>query len=100
MATDLFNGRGMPKEVESLLRDKVELECFLCMGEFDNGDYAPMMMCMNQHSCCAPCLQELLKNDTNKQVTCPHCNAPIIKKAVAKNRLLLTIYDIVNTTIF
>lgn len=95
MATELFSGKGMPKEVETLLRDKVELECFMCMGEFDNGDYAPMMMCMNQHSCCAPCLQELLKNDTSKQVTCPHCSAPIVKKAVTKNRLLLTIYDIV-----
>lgn len=65
------------------------------MGEFDSGDYAPMMMCMNQHSCCMPCLQELLKNDANKQVLCPHCNAPIIKKAVTKNRLLMTIYDLV-----
>lgn len=65
------------------------------MGEFDGQDYAPMMMCMNQHSCCAPCLQSLLKNDANKQILCPHCSAPIVKKAVAKNRLLMTIYDII-----
>ena len=54
-----------------------------------------MMMCMNQHSCCAPCLRELLKNDANKQTTCPHCSAPVVKKAVTKNRLLIAIYDIV-----
>jgi predicted amidophosphoribosyltransferase len=65
------------------------------MGEFDSKDYPPMMMCMNQHSCCAPCLQELLKNDSKQQVFCPHCNAPVIKKAVTKNRLLLTIYELV-----
>jgi len=40
-------------------------------------------------------MQELLKNDTNKQILCPHCNAPIVKKTVTKNRLLMTIYDII-----
>ena len=90
---ELLSGKGVTKEVETLLRDKVELECFMCMGEFDDGDYAPMMMCMNQHSCCAPCLQELLKNDSSKQVACPHCGSPVIRKAVTKNRLLLTIFD-------
>lgn len=69
----------------------------MCLGEFDDNDYMPMMMCMNQHSCCGPCIQELLKNDGGKQVTCPHCNAPIMKKTVTKNRLLLTIFEIVKT---
>lgn len=92
---DLLTGKGISKEIEAIIKGKVEMECFLCMGEFDTQDYAPMMMCMNQHSCCAPCMQELLKNDANKQVTCPHCNAPIVKKTVTKNRLLMTIYDLV-----
>lgn len=92
----VLTGRGIPKEVEGILRDKVEVECFLCLGELDTEDYYPMMMCMNQHSCCAPCLQELLKNDAKAQLSCPHCNAPIVRKAVAKNRLLITIYDLVN----
>ena len=66
------------------------------MGQFDTQDYAPMMMCMNQHSCCAPCLQELFKGDANKLLTCPHCHALIVKKAVAKNRLLIAIHEIVS----
>jgi len=37
-------------------------------------------------------MQELLKNEAKALVSCPHCNAPIIKKSVTKNRLLITIY--------
>lgn len=92
---EVLTGRGIPKEVESILKDKVEQECFMCLGEFDSRDYAPMMMCMNQHNCCTPCMQELLKADAKTQVTCPHCNAPVIRKSVAKNRQLIVIYEIV-----
>jgi len=53
-------------------------------------------MCINQHSCCAPCMQELLKKDSVKQINCPHCHLPINKKTVTKNRLLLLIYEIVD----
>ena len=28
-------------------------------------------------------------------LNCPHCNAPIVRKAVKKNRLLITIYEVV-----
>jgi len=68
----------------------------MCMGEFDCDQYAPMIMCMNQHSCCAPCMQELLKTDSSKSLTCPHCNQPIIRKSVTKNRLLMTTYEVIN----
>jgi DNA-directed RNA polymerase subunit RPC12/RpoP len=94
---ELITGRGITKEVEAILKDRIEVECFMCLGEFDTGDYAPMMMCMNQHSCCAPCMQELLKGDAKTQVTCPHCSAPIIKKSVTKNRLLITIYELIKS---
>lgn len=53
-------------------------------------------MCINQHSCCAPCLQQLLKNDASKQVSCPHCNQPVNKKTVVKNRYLITIYELID----
>lgn len=53
-------------------------------------------MCINQHSCCAPCLQQLLKNDVSKQVNCPHCNQPVNKKSVVKNRYLITIYELID----
>ena len=54
---ELLEGPGITKEIQTLIKDKVEMECFMCLGQFDNGDYAPMMMCMNQHSCCAPCMK-------------------------------------------
>ena len=53
------------------------------------------MMCTNQHSCCAPCMTELLK--TNKSINCPHCSQPVNRKFVTKNRLLLTIYALVES---
>ena len=52
-------------------------------------------MCINQHSCCAPCLAQLLKNDANKHVNCPHCSQPVNKKSVVKNRYLITIYELI-----
>jgi hypothetical protein len=85
----------LPPEIQSLLRDKVETECFLCLCEFDGDEYAPVVMCINQHSCCAPCMQELLRVEPSKQLACPHCNQPINRKVTAKNRHLLTIFQIV-----
>ena len=40
-------------------------------------------------------MAELLKNDTKALLTCPHCNAPVVRKAVCKNRLLITIFELV-----
>ena len=53
------------------------------------------MMCMNQHSCCAPCMVELFKN--GKAINCPQCNQPLNKKTATKNRLLVTIYSLVES---
>lgn len=91
---EIMDGLHASEEVNALIRGKVEVECFMCMGEFDCAEYVPMIMCMNQHSCCAPCMQELLKNDNGK-LSCPHCNQPIVKKSVTKNRLLVTIYELI-----
>lgn len=54
---ELIDQTVMNQEIQNIIKNKVEQECFLCMGEFDNNEYAPMMMCSNQHSCCAPCMQ-------------------------------------------
>lgn len=40
-------------------------------------------------------MQELLKNDGNKQLACPQCQQPINKKAVTKNRHLITIFEVI-----
>ena len=85
----------MSAEVQGLVRGKVELECFMCMGEFDCGDYAPVVMCANQHSCCAPCWQELLRNEGGKQLNCPHCSQPLNRKNTNKNRYLITIFELI-----
>jgi DNA-directed RNA polymerase subunit RPC12/RpoP len=54
-----------------------------------------MIMCMNEHSCCAPCLQELLKTEGNKPLACPHCQQPVNKKLITKNRHLMTIFELI-----
>jgi hypothetical protein len=41
-------------------------------------------------------MQQLLKNDANKQPSCPHCSQPLNKKAVSKNRYLITIYELID----
>ena len=92
---ELIDPKLMSQEIQNLIKNKVEQQCFLCMGQFDGGQYAPMMMCINQHSCCAPCMQELLKNDASKQISCPHCNQPLNKKSVTKNRYLITIIQLI-----
>lgn len=84
----------MCEEAQQILKDQCENECFLCMGQFDHDEYAPMMMCMNQHSCCSPCMNELLKS--NKNFNCPQCQQPLNRKAVGKNRFLITIYQLVD----
>jgi hypothetical protein len=40
-------------------------------------------------------MQELLKNEGNKQLSCPHCQQPVNKKLVTKNRHLMTIFEII-----
>jgi hypothetical protein len=40
-------------------------------------------------------MQELLKNEGTKQLSCPHCQQPINKKLVTKNRHLMTIFEII-----
>ena len=54
------------------------------------------MMCMNQHTCCGPCMQELIKVEPSKQIACPHCNQPINRRHIVKNRHLMTIFEIVH----
>ena len=92
---ELTDLEWMNEEAQAIVKDKLERECFMCMGEFDDGEYSPMMMCTNQHSCCAPCMAELIKN--GKAMNCPHCNQPINRKNVTKNRLLLSIYALVDS---
>lgn len=54
------------------------------------------MMCINQHTCCAPCMQQLLRVDSCKPVSCPHCNLPINRKLIVKDRHLIVIYELIN----
>ena len=91
---ELTDQKLLGEEVQTILRDRVETECFMCLGEYDSEDYAPVVMCTNMHTCCGPCLKEVLKQDLSKAY-CPYCNAPAIRKTMTKNRYLMTIFELV-----
>ncbi len=41
-------------------------------------------------------MQQLIRVDPSKPIACPHCNLPINRKLVVKNRYLLTIYELIH----
>lgn len=54
---NLIDFSHMNEEIRNLINQKVDQECFLCMEEFNSNEYAPVSMCINQHSCCFPCME-------------------------------------------
>jgi hypothetical protein len=92
--TDKAKGTALDKEVNEKLFDLLQLTCHICACPYDAVEKIPMIICPEQHTYCAICVNELLMHRPNTQ-RCPSCRAFLCKNSAYVNKTLLRICDIV-----
>ena len=77
----------MHRNTVSILKEKLNFDCPVCLEDFNDGDRFPMIICPNQHTCCLKCSEQYIFKDKNKG-QCPLCKQTIDKAAMIRFRFL------------
>lgn len=64
------------------------LSCAICASPYECSQRPPIMLCLNQHNACRPCVLLLAALPVP---ACPFCRLPIVPKTLAANRILMEI---------